>query len=125
MCYADIYCNYSLCVVQPTEIEFQHHFYICDSVNRDITLGITYGYKAILQIIALVFSLSIRKVRVKALNDAKYIAAAVYVTSIVTTVIIVSLYTLKTFLNLYAVLFASGFFIGTTFILVLVFVPKV
>ena len=104
---------------------FEYFFYICDSKNRSIALGILYGYKAALQVIALVFSFSIRKVRVKGLNDAKYIAAAVYVTSIVTTVIIVSLYTLKTFLNLYAVLFASGFFIGTTFILVLVFVPKV
>ena len=63
--------------------------------------------------------------RVKGLNDAKYIAAAVYVTSIVTAVIIVSLYSLKTFLNLYAALFGLGFFIGTTVILVLVFVPKV
>ena len=63
--------------------------------------------------------------RVKGLNDAKYIAAAVYVTSIVTAVIIVSLYSLKTFLNLYAALFGLGFFIGTTVILLLVFVPKV
>ena len=103
----------------------EYFFYICDSKNRNIALGILYGYKAILQIIALVFSFSIRKVKVKALNDAKYIAAAVYVTSIVTAVIIVSLYSLKAFLNLYAALFSLGFLIGTTVILVLVFIPKV
>ena len=111
--------------MQPTGIVMEYFFYVCDSKNRDIALGILYGYKAVLQIVALVFSFSIRKVRVKGLNDAKYIAAAVYVTSIVTAVIIVSLYSLKTFLNLYAALFGLGFFIGTTVILVLVFIPKV
>ena len=84
-----------------------------------------YGYKALLQVAALVFSFSIRKVKVKGVNDAKYVAAAVYVTSIVTAVIFVSLYSLKTFVNLYAALFSLGFFIGTSVILVLVFIPKV
>lgn len=111
--------------LQPTGIVHQFFFYVCDSKSRDIALGVLYGYKALLQIIALAFSFSIRKVKVKGLNDAKYIAAAVYVTSIVTTVIIVSLYSLKRFINLYAALFALGFFIGTTFILALVFLPKV
>ena len=110
---------------QPTGTIFEYFIYVCDSNSRDIALGILYGYKALLQIIALVFSVSIRKVKVKGLNDAKYIAAAVYVTSIVTAVIFVSLYSLKTYINLYAALFAFGFFIGTTFILILVFVPKV
>ena len=103
----------------------QRLFYACDSKIRDIALGVLYGYKALLQIFALIFSFSIRKVKVKGLNDAKYIAAAVYVTSIVTAVIIVSLYSLKAFINLYAALFSLGFFIGTTAILILVFVPKV
>ena len=94
-------------------------------MSRNITLGIIYGYKSILQIVALVFSFSIGRVRLKGLNDAKYIAAAVYVTSIVTAVIIVSLYSLKTFLNLYAALFSFGFLSGTTVILALVFIPKV
>ena len=94
-------------------------------MSRNITLGIVYGYKSVLQIVALVFSFSIGRVRLKGLNDAKYIAAAVYVTSIVTAVIIVSLYSLKTFLNLYAALFSFGFLSGTTVILALVFIPKV
>ena len=75
--------------------------------------------------VALIFSFSIAKVKAKGLNDAKYIIIAVYVTSIVTAVIFVSLYSLKTFLNLYATLFSFGFFVGTTVILALVFLPKV
>ena len=88
-------------------------------------MGVLYGYKAVLQVIALVFSFSIGKVKIKGLNDAKFITVAVYVTSIVTAVIFVSLYSLKTYLNLYATLFSFGFFVGTTVILVLVFLPKV
>ena len=110
---------------QPTGIILQFFFYLCDSKSRDIALGVLYGYKAVLQVAALVFSFSIRKVKVKGVNDAKYVAAAVYVTSIVTAVIFVSLYSLKTFVNLYAALFSLGFFIGTSVILVLVFIPKV
>ena len=78
-----------------------------------------------MQIIALIFSFSIGRVKTKGLNDAKHITIAVYVTSIVTAVIFVSLYSLKTFLNLYAALFSFGFIVGTTVILALVFLPKV
>ena len=112
-------------ILQPTEIVLQHEFYSCDSKNRDIALGVLYGYKAILQVSALIFSFSIGKVKIKGLNDAKYIIIAVYVTSIVTAVIFVSLYSLKAYLNLYATLFSFGFFFGTTVILALVFLPKV
>ena len=104
---------------------YEYFFYFCDSDSRDISLGILYGYKAVLQVVALVFSFSIRKVKIKGLNDAKGIALAVYVTSIVTAVILVSFYSLKEYLNIYATLFCLGFFIGTTAILCLIFIPKV
>ena len=104
---------------------YTYFFYFCDSYSRDICLGIILGYKGVLQIIALVFSFSIRKVKVKGLNDAKSIAAAIYVTSIVTAVIIVSFYSLKSYLNLYATLFCVGLWIGTTAILCLIFIPLV
>ena len=109
------------------EVEFIHEFYtyICDSQARDIFLGVLYGYKAALQIVALVLSFGIRKVKVKGLDDSKYIAAAVYVTSIVLAVVIVATYTLDEFINGYAAVFCTGFSIGTTVILCIVFIPKV
>lgn len=79
----------------------------------------------VLQIIALVLAFSIRKVKVKGLDDAKYIGAAIYVTSIVLAVIIVATYTLTTYINAFAALFSLGFVFGTTVILFLVFVPLV
>ena len=52
---------------------FRFYIYVCASQQRYITLGILYGYKALLQIVALIFAISIRKVHIKGLNDAVYI----------------------------------------------------
>ena len=84
-----------------------------------------YGYKMILQIISLLLAFSIRKVKVKGLDDAKYIGAAIYVTSIVMAAIIVATYSLKDIINGFAALFTLGIVLGTTVILTLVFVPLV
>ena len=111
--------------MQERGIVYEYYFYFCDSYSHDVCLGIIYGYKAVLQVIALIFLFSIRKVKVKGLNDAKSIAAAVYVTSIVTAVIIISFYSLKEYLNAYTILFCLGLLIGTTAILCLTFIPKV
>lgn len=104
---------------------FRYYAYVCISRERYITLGILYGYKALLQIMALIFAVSIRKVHIKGLNNAVYVIAAIYVSSIVTAVIVVSTYTLTDFINVYATVFCLCFFIGTTVILGLVFIPPV
>ena len=111
----------------PQELGYITDYYnhVCNSKARGIFLGILYGYKMLLQVIALVLAFSTRKVKVEGLNDAKYIAAAIYVTSIVLAVIIVATYALNDFANAFPALFCTGFFIGTTSILGLVFVPKV
>ena len=110
---------------QEREVVTLYFTYICSSTARSIFLGVLYGYKMVLQVIALVFAFATRKVKVKGLDDSKYIAAATYVTSIVLAVIIVATYSLKDFVNVFPALFSTGFFIGTTVILGLVFVPKV
>ena len=99
--------------------------YVCDSTPRRIFLGVLYGYKMALQIAALVLAFSIRKVKIKGLDDAKYIGTAIYVTSIVLAVVIVATYSLTDFINGFAALFSTGFIVGTTVILLLVFVPLV
>ena len=110
---------------QEREIVTLYFTHICSSTARDIFLGILYGYKMVLQVIALVFAFATRKVKVKGLDDSKYIAAAVYVTSIVLAVILISTYSLKDYVNTFPALFCTGFLTGTTVILALVFVPKV
>ena len=114
-----------LFLFQEREVVTLYFTYICSSTARNIFLGVLYGYKMVLQVIALVFAFATRKVKVKGLDDSKYIAAAIYVTSIVLAVIIVATYSLREFVDWYPTLFCTGFLIGTTVILGLVFVPKV
>ena len=87
--------------------------------------AVLFGYKGLLQVIALILAFRTRKVKVKGLDDSKYIAAAIYVTSIVLAVIIVSTYTLRDYVNVYPAVVGMGFLLGTTMILALVFVPRV
>lgn len=78
-----------------------------------------------LQLVALLLALRTRQVKVKGLNDAKEIIAATYMASIVLAVVIVASYTLRRHINVFAALFCTCLFIGTTAVLVLVFIPKV
>ena len=78
-----------------------------------------------LQIIALVLAFATRKVKVKGLDDAKFIVVIVYVTSIVLALTILAIYSLKEVINGSVALFCTGFLVGTTVILGLVFVPLV
>ena len=114
-----------LFLFQDQEIVTRYYTYVCRSTARYIFLGFLYGYKVVLQVIALVFAFTTRKVKIKGLDDSKYIAAATYVASVVLAVTLVATYSLTGSVNWYPVLFCTGFLIGTTVILGLVFVPKV
>lgn len=98
---------------------------VCKSKVRDIFLGILYGYKAVMQIVALILAFTTRKVKVKGLNDALYIAVAIYITSLLWAVVIVSTYSLAEYLNIFTTVFCFGLFVGTSAIMSLVFIPKV
>ena len=111
--------------LQLTAVVHQYFFYVCESENRVALFGVLYGYKGLLQIIALILAYYTRKVKVKGLNDSRYIAAATYVTSIVLAIIILSTYTLADYVNAFPAVVGVGLLVGTTMILVLVFVPKV
>ncbi len=111
--------------LQEREIIYHNYFYTCKSTALHITLGILYGYKGLLQVVSLLFAFQIRKVKVKGLNDAKYITAAVYETSVVLAVIVVSTYTLVEFVNIYPLVIGLGLLVGATGILIIAFVPIV
>ena len=98
---------------------------MCDSTARNIAINVTYGIKALLQVVALIFAFSIRKVNIKGLDDSPFIIAAIYSSSVVLAVVFISSITLKDYANIYAIVFCTGYFIGTTMVLLLVFVPKV
>ena len=106
--------------------EHKHYFlYVCESDGQVILYAVLFGYKGVLQVLALLLAFRTRHVKVKGLDDSVYIAASVYVTSIVLTVIIVSTYTLRAYVNAYPAVVGMGLLLGTTMILGLVFIPRV
>ena len=78
-----------------------------------------------MQVIALAFSFSVGRVKLKGLNDAKFVAICIYITNFLLAVNIVAFFALNQYLNLYCFLFPFGIFCGTTAVLALVFVPNV
>ncbi len=88
-------------------------------------MSILYGYKGVLQVASLVLAFRVRKVKVMGLNDAKYIAGAVYVSSIILAVILLSTFSLIEYVWVYPAVICFGLLVGTTCILALIFVPKV
>ena len=111
--------------LQPTAEVHAFFLYSCHTQGQAILFAILYGYKALLQGTALVLAFRTRKVKVKGLDDSKYIAAAIYVTSIVLAVVIISTYTLRDNVNTFPALVGMGLLVGTTMILALVFLPRV
>ena len=63
--------------------------------------------------------------KIRGLDDAKWIAATIYITSIVLAITILASYTLSRHHNRFSAVFTVGLFIGTTFIMGFVFVSKV
>ena len=92
---------------------------------RNICLGLLYSYKCVLQVFALYFAFQTRKVKVKGLNDAKYIAVMVYVVTIVLVTTLVSNIALTDYVNIHTVVYCVGLAISGSVILGLTFIPKV
>ena len=90
-----------------------------------IWLALIFAYLAILQIVGIVLALQTRKVKIKALNDAKVIAALIYISSIVLVILAVVTFALGDYINTNEALFTGGILVAATMFLVLIFVPKV
>ena len=113
-------------ILQVFGIVEYHYILICNqSTSNSVVLGVIYGYKGLLQFVTLILAFTTRKVKIKGVNDTLYIAATIYVTSILLALAIVSSFLLKEYANLYAVLFGLGLSLGTTVVVALVFIPKV
>ena len=63
--------------------------------------------------------------KIKALNDSKFVAAVIYVTSIVLLLMVVVTFALSRYRNVAEVVFSGALMLGTTAFLCLMFVPKV
>ena len=117
-----------MCAVYSNIPAAEHHkyfLYVCESDGQVVLYAVLFGYKGLLQALALLVASRTRNVKVKGLDDSVYIAASIYVTSVVLAVIIVSTYTLMDYVNAYPAVVGMGLLLGTTAILGLVFIPRV
>ena len=90
-----------------------------------VFIGLLFGYKLILQVLALCLAFRTHNIKVKGLDDAKCIITAVYVTTINIVVFTMAFYALTGHLNTYIAVTTICIFISTTMILGLIFIPKV
>ena len=111
--------------LQPTEVVYENYVYACNAEGRGILIILLFISKIILQVLSLILAFRTRKVKVKGLDDSKYISAAIYITTIVLPVSIFTSFTLRSHVNAFPALLGAAHFFGATAILLLVFVPRV
>ena len=78
-----------------------------------------------MQIVGIVLAFQTRKVKVKVLNDSKWIAAIIYSSSLCVIIVILSEFTLAGFIDAKTALLNGSVLITTTIFLTMVFIPKV
>ena len=99
--------------------------YSCSVEGRGVLIILLYISKIILQIVSLILAFRTRKVKVKGLDDSKYISAAIYITTAVLPVSVFASFTLRSHVNAFPAIVGAAHFFGATAILLLVFVPRV
>ena len=82
-------------------------------------------YLGLLQVLGIILAFQTRKVKIRALNDSKFVAALVYISSIVLVVIVLIMFILRSYINISAALFSGGIIVLATIFLVFTFIPKV
>ena len=102
-----------------------HFIFICQSTAERVAVAILSIYKGFLQILAFFLAICIPRIKVKGLNDAKYIMAAVYVSSLGLLLSTLTHFTLTGYINVHTGLFAIALLFSGTAILGLLFIPKV
>ena len=111
--------------LQSTEVVHEHFLYACNIEGRRVVVVLMYIYKILVQVISLILAFRTRKVKVKGLDDSKYIIATIYVTTIVLPVSIFAVTTLRSHVNAFPAILGASHYFGATVTLLLVFVPRV
>ena len=85
-----------------------------------------FAYVLVVYIVALILAIQTRKVKIKILNDYKYVSSMVYIFIILWIIVGVSSFILPwNTLNITEMVFSGGLLLGNTILLCLTFIPKV
>ena len=87
---------------------------------------VIYVYIILIQIIGIILAVQTRNVKVKALNDSKYIAALIYISTIVWLFTGIVIFILPwNIINISEMIYSGGLLLAVTVFLCLTFIPKV
>ena len=104
-----------------------HYVWVCHAPSSPSFFWqiFVYSYLAVLQIIGIVLSFQTRKVKLQGLRDSKFVAAIIYISSIILVALALVTFSLRTYINIGTTIITIGIFSLTTIFLALIFVPKV
>jgi gamma-aminobutyric acid type B receptor len=99
--------------------------YICLNKNAIEWLSVSYAYKGLLQLVAVLMAFHTRRVKIRALNESKETAVIIYFNSITLALLIVVEFALVKYHTVHAALFGMALLLAPTVFLTLIFIPKV
>ena len=73
----------------------------------------------------IVLAFQTRKVKISALNDSTFVAALVYISSVVLVALVLVTFALRNYINIRGAIFSGGNLLLAYVYLILMFVPKV
>lgn len=111
-------------ILQEDNVLLDKHNLVCQGPRDLIWIIVLYAYILLTQLFAVILAFMTRKVEIEILNDAKYVALIIYITSIIITIMIVCAILLSNYLNADAAVFGGLLYIFTTTVLMIVFIPK-
>jgi hypothetical protein len=112
-------------MLQDVKNVTEHFIHICRSTEQRISVAVLFVYKVLLQLVALILAIRTQRIKIKGLNEAKFIIAAIYASSVGLVLAILAHFSLVEYENVHAVLFAIALGFSGTAILGLLFIPKV
>ena len=110
---------------QEGNVLLAKHNLVCQGPRDLIWIIVLYAYILLTQLFAVILAFKTRKVEIEILNDAKYVALIIYITSIIVLIMIVCAILLSNYLNADGAVFGGLLYIFTTTVLMIVFIPKV
>ena len=107
-------------------METHYVYYECTPSTYDLVfISLIYANLFILKICALWISFQIRKVKMRGLNESKYVVTIVYISSIMVVVNLILLVTIYSHFTIFQILFGTFDIINITTIVTVTFIPKV
>ena len=112
------------CLIKILQVSTDHKIFQYGGTSSPLTIIISV-YKGLLQLIALILAFHTQNIKVKGLDNAKFIISTVYITTICIVVILLAGTTVRGYLNTFTAITTLALFFLTTVTLSMIFIPKV